>query len=124
MLICLLKNFLPTNYPGLENLQASPCIRFNKEGILLAVSTNDNGVKILANADGIRMLRTVENRTFDASRVASAAAVKVLFFSQTWQMFKLYFLIASLYWICKCSCWNKHWRSNCSSSSHGWNGEC
>jgi hypothetical protein len=97
MLICLLKNFLPTNYPGLENLQASPCIRFNKEGILLAVSTNDNGVKILANADGIRMLRTVENRTFDASRVASAAAVKVLFFSQTWQMFKLYFLIASLY---------------------------
>ncbi|XP_062148973.1 topless-related protein 4-like isoform X2 [Alnus glutinosa] len=58
-------------------LPASPCIRFNKEGILLAVSTNDNGVKILANADGIRMLRTVENRTFDASRVASAAAVKV-----------------------------------------------
>lgn len=98
MLICLLKNFLPTNYPGLENLQASPCIRFNKEGILLAVSTNDNGVKILANADGIRMLRTVENRTFDASRVASAAAVKVLFFFPNLaDMFKLYFLIASLY---------------------------
>ncbi|XP_030954605.1 topless-related protein 4-like [Quercus lobata] len=54
-------------------LPASPCIRFNKEGILLAVSTNDNGVRILANADGIRLLRTVENRTFDASRVASAA---------------------------------------------------
>ena len=67
---------MPTNYPGLANLQASPCIRFNKEGILLAVSTNDNGVRILANADGIRLLRTVENRTFDASRVASAA-VKV-----------------------------------------------
>lgn len=58
-------------------LPASPCIRFNKEGILLAVSTSDNGVKILANGDGIRLLRTVENRTFDASRVASAAAVKV-----------------------------------------------
>ncbi|KAJ4708228.1 Topless-related protein [Melia azedarach] len=57
-------------------LPASPCIRFNKEGILLAVSTNDNGVKILANADGIRLLRTVENRTYDASRVASAAIVK------------------------------------------------
>ncbi|KAH9761710.1 Topless-related protein 4 [Citrus sinensis] len=57
-------------------LQASPCIRFNKEGILLAVSTNDNGIKILANADGIRLLRTVESRTFDASRVASAAIVK------------------------------------------------
>ncbi|MCH99061.1 topless-related protein 4-like, partial [Trifolium medium] len=29
-----------------------------------------------ANAEGIRLLRTLENRTFDASRVASAAAVK------------------------------------------------
>ncbi|XP_022946241.1 topless-related protein 4-like isoform X1 [Cucurbita moschata] len=58
-------------------LPASPCIRFNKDGVLLAVSTNDNGIKILANAEGIRMLRTVENRTFDASRAAaSAAAVK------------------------------------------------
>jgi len=43
----------------------------------LAVSTSDNGVKILANAEGIRLLRTVENRAFDASRAASAANVKV-----------------------------------------------
>ncbi|XP_038696642.1 topless-related protein 4-like isoform X2 [Tripterygium wilfordii] len=57
-------------------LPASPCIRFNKDGILLAVSTKENGVKILANADGIRLLRIVENRTFDASRAASAAVVK------------------------------------------------
>ncbi|KAH0970293.1 hypothetical protein GBA52_022449 [Prunus armeniaca] len=57
-------------------LPASPTIRFNKEGILLAASTNDNGIKILANSDGIRLLRTVESRTFDASRAASAAAVK------------------------------------------------
>lgn len=57
-------------------LPASPCIRFNKDGILLAVSTSDNGVKILANADGMRLLRTAETRTFDASRVASAAVVK------------------------------------------------
>ncbi|XWS72950.1 hypothetical protein CRYUN_Cryun02cG0083500 [Craigia yunnanensis] len=57
-------------------LPPSPCIRFNKEGILLAVSTNDNGVKILATPDGIRLLRTVENRSFDASRVAPAAIVK------------------------------------------------
>lgn len=68
---------MTTNYYDLINLQASPCIRFNKEGILLAVSANDNGVKILANSDGIRLLRTIENRTFDASRVASAAVVKV-----------------------------------------------
>ncbi|KAJ9551023.1 hypothetical protein OSB04_015068 [Centaurea solstitialis] len=57
-------------------LLASPCIRFNKEGILLAVSTSDNGIKILANPDGIRLLRTMENRPFDASRVASASVVK------------------------------------------------
>nr|KAJ0202906.1 hypothetical protein LSAT_V11C500262900 [Lactuca sativa] len=57
-------------------LPASPCIRFNKEGILLAVSTNENGIKILANPDGIRLLRTMENRSFDPSRVASASVVK------------------------------------------------
>jgi hypothetical protein len=67
-------------------MQASPCIRFNKEGILLAVSTSDNGVKILANAEGIRLLRTVESRTFDASRVASAAAVKVNIFKYSLQL--------------------------------------
>ncbi|KAL6223866.1 hypothetical protein ACLB2K_002723 [Fragaria x ananassa] len=57
-------------------LPASPSIRFNKEGILLAVSTNDNGIKILANSDGIRLLRTVECRTYDASRAASVAVLK------------------------------------------------
>ncbi|XP_057967395.1 topless-related protein 4-like isoform X2 [Malania oleifera] len=57
-------------------LPASPSIRFNKEGILLAVSTNDNGIKILANTDGMRLLRTMENRSFDASRIASAAVMK------------------------------------------------
>ncbi|KAL5988108.1 RNA polymerase II associated Paf1 complex subunit Tpr1 [Asimina triloba] len=45
-------------------LPASPRIRFNKEGTLLAVSANDNGIKILGNADGIRLLRTFENRSF------------------------------------------------------------
>ncbi|KAJ7978950.1 Topless-related protein [Quillaja saponaria] len=67
---------LLTSIDAEGGLPASPCIRFNKEGILLAVSTNENGIKILANGDGIRLLRTVENRTFDASRVASAAFVK------------------------------------------------
>ncbi|KAJ0488149.1 putative transcription factor WD40-like family [Helianthus annuus] len=57
-------------------LPASPCVRFNKEGMLLAVTTNDNGIKILANPDGIRLLRTVETRAFDPSRVASASIVK------------------------------------------------
>ncbi|KAK0571561.1 hypothetical protein LWI29_018147 [Acer saccharum] len=67
---------LLTSIDAEGGLPASPCIRFNKEGILLAISTNDNGVKILANADGIRLLRTVENRSFDPSRVAPVAVVK------------------------------------------------
>ncbi|KAF3787797.1 TOPLESS protein [Nymphaea thermarum] len=57
-------------------LPASPRIRFNKEGTLLAVSSSDNGFKVLANADGLRLLRTFENRSFDASRVASEAVAK------------------------------------------------
>uniref|UniRef100_A0A251UMJ5 Putative LIS1 homology motif protein n=1 Tax=Helianthus annuus TaxID=4232 RepID=A0A251UMJ5_HELAN len=44
-------------------LPASPCVRFNLEGILLAVSTSDNGIKILANSDGIRVLKPMENRS-------------------------------------------------------------
>ncbi|XP_028753925.1 topless-related protein 4 isoform X1 [Neltuma alba] len=67
---------LLTSVDAEGGLQSSPCIRFNKEGILLAVSTNDNGIKILANTDGIRLLRTVENRPFDAPRVATASVVK------------------------------------------------
>uniref|UniRef100_A0A6M2EHW5 CTLH domain-containing protein n=1 Tax=Populus davidiana TaxID=266767 RepID=A0A6M2EHW5_9ROSI len=67
---------LLTSIDAEGGLPGSPCIRFNKEGTLLAVSTNDNSIKILANSDGIRLLRTVENRTFDASRAASASVVK------------------------------------------------
>ncbi|XP_019170022.1 PREDICTED: topless-related protein 4-like isoform X2 [Ipomoea nil] len=54
-------------------LTASPCIRFNKEGMLLAVSTSDNGIKILANADGVRLIRATESRALDPSRVVSKA---------------------------------------------------
>nr|GME05976.1 topless-related protein 4-like isoform X2 [Ipomoea batatas] len=38
-------------------LPARPCLRFNKEGNLLAVSTSENGIKILVNADGFRLLQ-------------------------------------------------------------------
>lgn len=55
----------------LIHFQASPCIRFNKEGMLLAVSTSDNGIKILANADGVRLIRATESRALDPSRVVS-----------------------------------------------------
>ncbi|CAA0827353.1 Protein TOPLESS [Striga hermonthica] len=54
-------------------LPASPRIRFNKDGTLLAVSANENGIKILANGDGLRLLRTFENLAFDASRASEPA---------------------------------------------------
>ncbi|MCL7047751.1 hypothetical protein MKW94_009116 [Papaver nudicaule] len=57
-------------------LPASPRIRFNKEGTLLAVSANDNTIKLLATNDGQRLLRTFENRSFNASRVASETLTK------------------------------------------------
>lgn len=53
-------------------------MRFNKEGGLLAVTTADNGFKILANADGVRSLRGVESRSFESRRAPiDPTAVKV-----------------------------------------------
>ncbi|KEH37175.1 topless-like protein [Medicago truncatula] len=37
-------------------LPSLPCLRFNKEGNILAVTTTDGGFKVLANADGIKYL--------------------------------------------------------------------
>ncbi|XP_068312754.1 topless-related protein 1-like isoform X2 [Pyrus communis] len=49
-------------------LPASPCIRFNKEGSLLAVSANDCRVKILATMDGLRLMLTIESHSIIDSR--------------------------------------------------------
>ncbi|KAF8412884.1 hypothetical protein HHK36_000856 [Tetracentron sinense] len=49
-------------------LLASPRLRFNREGSLLAVTTSDNGIKILANTDGHRLIRMLESRTIEGSR--------------------------------------------------------
>ncbi|XP_023903610.1 topless-related protein 4 [Quercus suber] len=57
-----------TTTDAMGGLPASPCIRFNKEGILLAVSTRENGIKILANADGLQLLRSIGNCAVDNSR--------------------------------------------------------
>ncbi|KAI7989379.1 Protein TOPLESS-RELATED PROTEIN 2 [Camellia lanceoleosa] len=54
-------------------LPASPRLKFNKEGSLMAVTTSDNGIKILANIDGQRMLRMLESRAFEGSRSLSEA---------------------------------------------------
>lgn len=61
------------------SFQASPRLRFNKEGSLLALTTSDNGIKVLANTDGQRMLRMLESRAFDGSRALSEVNVKVVF---------------------------------------------
>ncbi|XP_071737370.1 protein TOPLESS-RELATED PROTEIN 2-like isoform X2 [Rutidosis leptorrhynchoides] len=54
-----------------DGLPARPKLRFNKEGSLLAVTTSDNGIKILANGDGQRMLRMLESRAYEGSRAFS-----------------------------------------------------
>ncbi|KAK4839333.1 hypothetical protein QYF36_021104 [Acer negundo] len=56
-------------------LPASPRIRFNKDGSLLAVSANENGIKILANSEGMRLLRNYETLSYDASRTSEASTV-------------------------------------------------
>lgn len=61
-------------------LQSLPRLRFNKEGHLLAVSTADNGFKILANAVGLRYLKVNETPAFEALRTPiESAAIKVMF---------------------------------------------
>lgn len=62
-------------------MKASPRIRFNKDGTLLAVSTNENGIKILANSDGLRLLRTFENLSYDAAASRAPEPPKV---NQKW----------------------------------------
>jgi WD40 repeat protein len=48
--------------------QSLPRLRFNKEGNLLAVTTADGGVKILADNDGVKYLRSIEARSYEASK--------------------------------------------------------
>ncbi|CAI9294147.1 unnamed protein product [Lactuca saligna] len=56
-----------------------PRLRFNKEGNLLAVATADNGIKILANASGLRSVRATEAPPpFEVSKSSvEPAAIKI-----------------------------------------------
>ncbi|KAF7837781.1 topless-related protein 2 [Senna tora] len=49
-------------------LPSLPRLRFNKEGNLLAVTTADSGLKILANAEGLKNLRAIEARSYESSK--------------------------------------------------------
>ena len=59
----------------LVGLQASPRLRFNKEGSFLAVTTSDNGIKILANTDGIRLIRMLEKNRGPPEPINSKVAL-------------------------------------------------
>ena len=50
-------------------------MRFNKDGSLLAV-TSENGIKILANPEGFRLVRTQEGRNYETSRGQADAKVR------------------------------------------------
>lgn len=58
-----------------SNYKCDPLINFNMEGNLLAVSTNDNRIKILATSDGMKLLHTVHD--LGASRIAANSVAKV-----------------------------------------------
>ncbi|KAM7259500.1 hypothetical protein ACFE04_015241 [Oxalis oulophora] len=61
-------------------LPAKPHIRFNKEGNLLAVSTNDNKIKILATVNGIRVMHTIksDSRRATAENLTTNGDVRML----------------------------------------------
>ncbi|XP_024528644.1 topless-related protein 1 isoform X2 [Selaginella moellendorffii] len=59
-----------------SGLPPSPRLRFNKEGTLLAVTTQDNSIRILANNDGLRLLnRAIEKVNEVKPAVNTLAAV-------------------------------------------------
>ncbi|GLU01278.1 hypothetical protein SLE2022_185900 [Rubroshorea leprosula] len=53
------------------DLPPNPCIRFNKEGTLLAVFANQNKIKILATEDQDQLLQTAENYSVDTPQDVS-----------------------------------------------------
>ncbi|KAL0787965.1 hypothetical protein Bca101_004211 [Brassica carinata] len=65
-----------THADGGLPFQSSPCLRINKEGTLLAVSTTENGIKILANAEGSRILHSMANRGLESSRAPLGSVAK------------------------------------------------
>ncbi|KAJ1443545.1 WD40/YVTN repeat-like-containing domain superfamily [Sesbania bispinosa] len=65
----LLMHFFRALFDMVDALcQSLPRLKFNKEANLLAVTTKDSGLKILANSDGIKYLRAIEARSYEASK--------------------------------------------------------
>ncbi|KAF5938276.1 hypothetical protein HYC85_025782 [Camellia sinensis] len=73
-------NDILTSMDAEGGLPSLPRLRFNKERNLLAVTTADNGIKILATTAGLRSLRVVEAPSFEALRSPiESAAIKSIF---------------------------------------------
>ncbi|KAF3964373.1 hypothetical protein ACB098_05G070400 [Castanea mollissima] len=62
---------------------------------MLVVSTSENGIKILANGDGVRLLHSIENQAVVTPRVAPTTIAKGP-------------IISNLIWCFPFNCWNKH----------------
>ena len=60
---------------------------------MLVVSTSENGIKILANADCVQLLHSIENQVVDTSRVAPAAIAKVLPSFNFYRFYNVSFLL-------------------------------
>ncbi|XP_057826168.2 protein TOPLESS-RELATED PROTEIN 2 isoform X3 [Cryptomeria japonica] len=66
---------LATTYVEEGCLETSPRLCFNKEGSLLAVTTKNSGIKILANANGLQLLHTLNNEVFHGAKIPIPALV-------------------------------------------------
>lgn len=95
--------------------QALPRLRFNKEGNLLAVTTADNGFKILGNAAGLRSVRAIEAPSFEALRMPiDSASIKVIIISLIclidndhilrYAFLKHFVYLSGFWYFCRCNC--------------------
>lgn len=79
-------------------------MRFNREGNLLAVTTADNGFKILANAVGVKTLKLMESTTsFEGLRPPiESTVIKVLIIYLVVFLLSFFFFITSSrpYYLC------------------------
>lgn len=81
--------------------QSLPLLRFNREGNLLAVTTADDGFKILANAVGLKMFKV--NESTESATIKVAMIFLVCFVSY----YQLFFFLTSS-WTFFCLCLNRH----------------
>ncbi|KAI4364661.1 hypothetical protein MLD38_020720 [Melastoma candidum] len=55
-----------------SGLSSTPCVKFNRDGHIIAATTADNGFKILASQVGLRYLKASEGHAHDALRTVES----------------------------------------------------